>query len=94
MIIESHNALESKNVRSDDVRCTIDLFIGPFFYYFVHDGKNLVFGVGAEKGDAGLFEVRKAFEDRRGGKMATRMEDAFVFVVAPGDGGEDVLFEN
>ena len=83
MIIESQRALESKNVRSDDVRCTIDLFIGPFFYYFVHDSKHLFFGVGAEEGDAGLLEVRKAFEDRRGGEMTTRMEDALVLVVAP-----------
>ena len=83
MIIESHKALESKNVRSDDVRCTIDLFIGPFFYYFVHDGKNLVFSVCAEEGDARLLKVSKAFEDRRGGEMTTRMKDAFVLVVAP-----------
>ena len=55
----------------------------PAFNYIIHDGEDFVFGVGAEEGDAGLFEVRKAFKDRRGGEMATRMEDAFVLVVAP-----------
>ena len=55
----------------------------PAFNYFIHNGKNFVFSVGAEEGDAGLFEVRKAFENRRGGEMTTRMENSFVFVVAP-----------
>ena len=55
----------------------------PAFNNLVHDGEDVVFGVGAKEGDAGLLEVRKAFEDRRSGEMTTRMEDAFVLVVAP-----------
>ena len=58
MSIESQRALESKNLRITG-------------YDFVHDGKDLFDGLCTEEGDAGLFEVIKAFEDRGCGKMPT-----------------------
>lgn len=67
----------------------------PFGDDVIHDREDLGEGFGTEEGDAGLLEVIKTFEDRRGSKMTTRMNDAFAFVVAtPDDGGKDVFFQD
>ena len=69
--------------------------ISPFFYDFIHDSENLIERFGTEEGDAGLFEVREAFEDRRCRKMTTGMDDALAFVVsAPGNGSQYMFLEN
>jgi len=61
----------------------------------IHDGKNLVEGVGAEEGDTGLAEVGQSFEDGRGGEMTTGMDDAFALITtAPSDRCKDVLLED
>lgn len=67
----------------------------PFGDDVIHDGEDLGEGVGTKEGYACLLEVIEAFEDRRGGKMAARMDDAFSFVIAtPLYGGKYVFFQN
>ena len=50
--------------------------------YVLEYRQELVGGVGAEHGDAGLAEIGDALEDGRGSQMAAGVEDAAVFVDA------------
>ena len=44
----------------------------------IHDSEDFFDSVGAKECDAGLLEIGQSFEDRRGGKMPTGMEDTDV----------------
>ena len=61
--------------------------------YVFEDGEELVGGVGAEHGYARLAEVGNALEDGGGGKVATCVEDAAVFIDA-GDVYAELLLED
>ena len=47
------------------------LCLTPFGDDVIHDREDLGEGFGTEESDAGLLEVIKTFEDRRGSKMTT-----------------------
>ena len=57
------------------------------------DGEELVGGIGAEYGYARLTEIGNALEDGRGGKVATGVEDASVFIDA-GDVDAELLLKD
>ena len=93
MSIESQRALESKNLRILLKEKNNYLSIAPLGDDGVHDGKDLFDGLCTEEGNAGLFEVIEAFENRGCGKMPTGMDNAFSLVVAaPLNGSQNMFF--